>query len=394
MLLFLAPDANRLPDLLAAVRMQKAWQQVSDNREAHNLDQHNIRLVESNLRAGADTIAARITETYIWLLVPRQEAKEPLAIDALKVNGRGTLAARATGKSGDDGLLITRFAPTLLRMAMDSVPLWRDGDHVTVAQVWDDFTRYPYLPRLRDSRVVVNAVVDGPQELNAEQDGFGYADAYDDERGRYRGLVLHRAAEAASLSGLIVRYDAAKRQWDEEQEAARRARDGGDGDGEEAGVAGGTGAKRGEDGGATTTTTKVTRFTAWKQLDPVRAGKEATAIADECPRPVHRPPHPGQGHDRDRGRERRGLRRGDTPQRNRERQHPRLRPSRVRVAPGRLSSWASTMSPTGAELSCVVTLRPQVQARHPRNSGGSKPVEPRRRQRSWRARTREKSRQG
>jgi hypothetical protein len=34
---------------------------------------------------------------------------------------------------------------------------------------------------------------DGPQEFNAEQDGFGHADAYDDERGRYRGLVLHRA---------------------------------------------------------------------------------------------------------------------------------------------------------------------------------------------------------
>ena len=61
--------------------------------------------------------------------MPRQEPKGPLTIDALKVNGRGTLAARATSKAGDDGLLITRFAPTLLRMAMDSVPLWRDGDH-------------------------------------------------------------------------------------------------------------------------------------------------------------------------------------------------------------------------------------------------------------------------
>ena len=71
MLLFLAPDANRLPGLLAAVRMQKAWQEVSDNREAHNLDQHNIRLVESNLRAGADTIAARITETYTSGCSPR-----------------------------------------------------------------------------------------------------------------------------------------------------------------------------------------------------------------------------------------------------------------------------------------------------------------------------------
>lgn len=154
---------------------------------------------------------------------------------------------------------------------------------MTGAQVWDDFTRYPYLPRLRDSRVLLDAVVDGPQELNAEQDGFGYADAYDDERGRYRGLVLHKAAETATLTGLMVRYDAAKRQWDEEQEAARRAREGGDRESEETGVGTGDDSGRGHEigGGATSTTTKITRFTAWKQLDPVRAGKEATDIADE-----------------------------------------------------------------------------------------------------------------
>jgi hypothetical protein len=213
---------------------------------------------------------------------PRQEAGGQLTIEALKVNGRGSLAARATGKAGNGGLLITRFAPTLLRMAMDSerAPLWRDGDHVAVAQVWDDFTRYPYLPRLRDSRVLLDAVVDGPQELNVEHDGFGYADAYDDERGRYRGLVLHKAAETATLTGLIVRYEVAKRQWDEEQEAGR-AREGGAREGEETGVGTGDVAGRGGENGGGTTTTKVTHFSAWKQLDPVRAGKEATDIADE-----------------------------------------------------------------------------------------------------------------
>jgi hypothetical protein len=159
---------------------------------------------------------------------------------------------------------------------MDSVPLWRDREHVSVTQIWDDFTRYPYLPRLKDSRVFLNAVVDGPQELNIEQDGFGYAEAYDDEQRRYRGLVLHDAAEAATMTGLIVRYEAAKRQWDEEREAARRAREEADGDGGEV-----VGEEDGGENGDGATTAKVTRFTAWKQLDPVRAGREATAIAEE-----------------------------------------------------------------------------------------------------------------
>jgi hypothetical protein len=124
--------------------------------------------------------------------------------------------------------------------------------------------------------------VDGPQELNVEQDGFGYADAYDQEQGRYRGLVLHKAAEAATMTGLVVRHHAARRQWDEEQEAARHAREVAGGDGEKAGDGTGRGGTGDEEiGGGATTTTTVTRFSAWKELDPVRAGREAADIADE-----------------------------------------------------------------------------------------------------------------
>ena len=42
MLVFVAADANRLPDLLSAVRMHKAWADVEANKESYNLDQHNI----------------------------------------------------------------------------------------------------------------------------------------------------------------------------------------------------------------------------------------------------------------------------------------------------------------------------------------------------------------
>jgi len=280
MLLFLAPDTSRLPDLLSGIRMHKAWRDVSDNRESYNLDHHNIRLAEDSLRSWTDTIAARIKETYIWMLVPRQDAKGPLEIDALKLNGRGTLAERATRKAGDNDLLITGFAAALLRMELDRVPLWRDSPHVSVAQVWEDFTRYPYLPRLRDSKVLLAAVVDGPQALNVEEDGFGYAEDFDAQTGRYRGLVLHKAAETARMAGLIVEYGAAKRQWDADKEGTT---DGGGGGGTGGGSGGGDGGGNGGEGngGGGTGVNTHTRFTAWKEIDPVRASRDAGKIADE-----------------------------------------------------------------------------------------------------------------
>jgi len=231
------------------------------------------------LETWADAIRSRLTEAYVWFLVPRQEPDGPLAIDVLKVNGTGTLAERASKKAVDSDLLVTTYAASNLRMELDRVPLWRDGNHVSVGQLWDDFSRYPYLPRLRSQQILLAAVQDGPMQLNAQQDGFGYADAFDPEGPRYRGLVFHDAADKASLSGVVVEYSVAQRQWEADRAAAGEADhrpELGD-DGEDGGATGRTGA-----GGQTGSSgAKVTHFTALKEIDPVRAGRDAATIADE-----------------------------------------------------------------------------------------------------------------
>lgn len=50
------------------------------------------------------------------------------------------------------------------------------------------YTAYPYMPRLRD-RSVLNAGL-AAQPLLWQQEGFAFAQAYDAETTRYRGLVL------------------------------------------------------------------------------------------------------------------------------------------------------------------------------------------------------------
>jgi predicted AAA+ superfamily ATPase len=272
-LLFFAPDANRLPDLLAAVRMHKAWTDVEANKESYNLDQHNIRLAVDNLRIWEETIRTRLAEVYIWLLVPRQEPDRDAEIDALKVNGTGTLAHRASVKAGENDLLVTRYASSNLRMELDRVPLWRGEQHVSVAQVWEDFTRYLYLPRVRSFDVLLRAVQDGPQQLNAEHDGFGYADSYDEEAGRYRGLVLFDAAGTASLTGLLVRYPAALAQWQADHDASQRAKEDAETPGPDL--------PDDDPPGTGSAERKLTHFSAWVEVDPVRAGKQAATIADE-----------------------------------------------------------------------------------------------------------------
>jgi hypothetical protein len=79
------------------------------------------------------------------------------------------------------------LAATRLSLELDNVPLWR-GDHVPIKTLVEDFARYTYLPRRRDSGVLIDAIVEGLSLLTWNKESFAYADSWDEEAQRYRGL--------------------------------------------------------------------------------------------------------------------------------------------------------------------------------------------------------------
>jgi hypothetical protein len=127
------------------------------------------------------------------------------------------LAVRASKKLRSDELLLTGFAATRLRMELDRIPLWR-GNHVAVKTLAEDFARYIYLPRLKDSSVLLEAVRDGVSLLTWQKEGFAIADSFDETEQRYRGL---RCGQVISLfdpssTSLLVKGDIAWEQLQEE----------------------------------------------------------------------------------------------------------------------------------------------------------------------------------
>ena len=104
----------------------------------------------------------------------------------LRLSGTDALAVRASKKQRSDELLLPSFAATRLKMELDKVPLLR-GDHVEVKQLAEDFARYVYLPRLKESSVLLNAISYGVSLLTWEQVAFAFADNFDASAGRYKG---------------------------------------------------------------------------------------------------------------------------------------------------------------------------------------------------------------
>lgn len=87
-----------------------------------------------------------------------------VAWEALRLSGSDVLAVRASRKLRGDELLLCSFAPNRLRMEFDRIPLWR-GEHVAVRQLVEDFAGYLYLPHLKDSGVLLQAIGDGVSRL-------------------------------------------------------------------------------------------------------------------------------------------------------------------------------------------------------------------------------------
>jgi hypothetical protein len=278
-LVFLAADKLRLQDLDEATRKYLAWQSILADEAQLGLTTHQKTQVTQQMAAADSTATARLPETYQWLLVPIQNTPQStVAWEALRLSGTDPLAVRASKKLRTDELYLTSFAPTRLRMELDKVPLWR-GNHVPIKQLIEDFACYLYLPRLKNSSVLLHAISDGVN-LMVWQDAFGYADSYDETTGRYLGLrggTLVNVADAHSPA-LVVKPDVAAKQIDDER-APPPGNEGGQ-------LLGSVQVVIAPPPGVLPPDTppgasKPKRFHGTATLDATRVGRDASKIADE-----------------------------------------------------------------------------------------------------------------
>ena len=281
-LVFLAVDQTRLQDLDEAVRRYLAWSSILQDKETLNLDPHQVRQAEAQLKSEDGAVVGRLPEAYQWLLAPVQSTPQAaVEWQALRLTGQDPLAVRASKKLRSEELLVPVLAGTRLRLELDRVPLWR-GDHAEIRQLADHFARYLYLPRLAGPEVLIRAIQDGLGLLLWTDESFAYADSFDEATSRYRGLRCGREVPLLdpASDGLLVKPEVAIAQQNAEPAAAATG----------AGVAetiptgsAGSHAAEGTSPGPTPTPPeqKARRFHGAVSLDATRVGRDASQIADE-----------------------------------------------------------------------------------------------------------------
>lgn len=219
MLVFLAADEDRMSELDSAVRDYLGWSHVLTHEAELDLTANQKNQAQQRRTQADDNINLRLLQTFIWALVPEQpDPKGSLSIRQTKIEGQSpALAERVSRRLGNDGVLSTRQAANTIRLAIQRVPQIWDVGHVSLGELWKLMCAYPYMPRLRDRRVLDEGVVDMP--MLWQTDAFALAAAYDESAARYVGLWAPASSTSAPVVNdamLLVRPDVAQPQLEEE----------------------------------------------------------------------------------------------------------------------------------------------------------------------------------
>jgi hypothetical protein len=235
--------------------------------------------------ASADSaVTGRMPEAYQWLLVPAQaNPQAPIEWQAIRLSGQDALAVRASKKLRNDDSIVPVLAGTTLKDYLDRIPLWR-GSHVSIKQLAEDFGQYLYLPRLKDTTVLLDPIKEGVGLLTWVNDSFGYADSFDEASNRYRGLRGGQNINLSegNLNGLLVKPTVALAQMEATAAPVPGKSIPAGGGVQAAPSSGGSGTTVGVSESPVASSVPLSkRYHGSVSLDPNRVGRDAGKIADE-----------------------------------------------------------------------------------------------------------------
>lgn len=284
-LVFLAADRARMQDLDEAVRRYLAWTSILDDKGSLDLTAQQTRQAETQAKTAKSTVEARLPETYMWLLVPEQKAgaNEKPTWEAMRLTGNDELAVRASKKLKTEERLLTSLGANRLRIELDKIPLWRhpELDHVPFRDLVQHFATYLYLPRLRDPKVLVEAVRKGVASLMWQAETFAWAEGRDSSTGRFVGLVagVTGGPHDDHDAGLVVRAEHAAVQIEADR-AAAAAKTPTAAAATTTAAATSAGASPTKPGSSPPAPQKK-RFYGTIELDPIRMGRDMGKVNDE-----------------------------------------------------------------------------------------------------------------
>ncbi|GBQ08177.1 DUF499 domain-containing protein [Saccharibacter floricola] len=217
-LVFLAPEKRALETVTVAMRQKMAWESIYDNRGENglNLKESDIRFTITKLKQSEESLKSRLKECWCCLLFVRQEKPE---MDPDWTCKKLAVADDVLNKVrkylvGEEGLF-TDIGPERFNRELKEY-IWKEKTYLHTRDVWENFNRYLYLPRMQSLAVLQEVIKKAVSGLTAGP--FAYAAYYDDHARHYNGLFVSGHMDAPIVidkKSLLVRSDIAQEQQDD-----------------------------------------------------------------------------------------------------------------------------------------------------------------------------------
>ena len=131
------------------------------------------------------------------MVYPYQDTPQSdVAFTSAKVPAQDGILARASKKLVSDGALLAEIGPDNLNRNLTKY-IWNDKEHLQLRDLWEYLNRYTYLPRLKGRETLIKAVQTAVSGMLPGP--FGYAERFDEEHGKYIGLLIENSSTATIM---------------------------------------------------------------------------------------------------------------------------------------------------------------------------------------------------
>jgi hypothetical protein len=193
MLVFLAADEARLAEAREAAGWLLAWQWVCQQADDRVLvlDAAQIRTSQAQRETWTRSLTSAISDAYIWALDPTQTNDAPgIELHEIRLMGGSDLYVRIGKKLAESERLLVKYSGSRLQLLLQEERLkgvWNEHGGVKISALQETFTRFPYMPRIRDLSVLEAAMSDCVSGLLLDS-GFGYAEGWDTQKATWHGV--------------------------------------------------------------------------------------------------------------------------------------------------------------------------------------------------------------
>jgi predicted AAA+ superfamily ATPase len=206
-MIFVAADEAGLNNARDVVRKSLAWAGIAaDRRLRDQMTTGQVRDVEEKAKSFGTSARNAVRSAWSHVLYPVRSdvAGKSFALEHAPISARdrGAVPVTVWEKVRGDGIASERLGGENLWLALESV--WpADSPHLAVREVAEWFSKFVYLPRIRDRTVLEAAIRDAVGRLDPR---FGFADAVEADGLTYRGLCWGKPPpEMFSSTALLVR---------------------------------------------------------------------------------------------------------------------------------------------------------------------------------------------